>query len=196
MTKGRWASVWHQLDEVSKQHPESVLEIGPGPGIFKITAATFGLNVKTLDIDPALKPDYIGSADEIPLPDNSFDAVCAFQVLEHLPFDISMKAFQEMIRVARNSVIISLPQAGQCWPNTIAIPYIREIRFLIKNPFRKSKKHVFDGEHHWEIGKQGYELSRILDAIQLHAPSYSKITTYRVHENPYHRFFVLRLGNR
>ncbi|WP_211260228.1 class I SAM-dependent methyltransferase [Xenophilus azovorans] len=193
MTKARWASVWHQLDEVLKQNPKSVLEIGPGPGIFKNIAVNIGLNFKTLDLDPELNPDYIGSADALPLPDNSFDAVCAFQVLEHMPFDTSMKALQEMCRVAKKIAIISLPEAGYCWPNTISLPYIRKVQFIIKNPFKKPQKHVFDGEHYWEIGKQGYDLPRVMDAIKSHAQKNCKISTYRVHENPYHRFFILDL---
>lgn len=191
MTKERWASIWHQLEEVLKKKPESVLEIGPGPGIFKNAARSFGTNIETLDLDPELNPDHIGSADAIPMPDRSFDVVCAFQVLEHMPFDISMKALREMCRVARKSVAISLPEAGNCWPNTISIPYVRRIRLHLKNPFKKPTKHVFDGEHYWEIGKQGYELRNIMSAIKSNAPENCRITTYRVHENPYHRFFIL-----
>lgn len=139
MTKARWASVWHQLDEVIKQNPKSVLEIGPGPGIFRNIAVNVGLNFKTLDLDPELNPDYIGSAVALPLFDNSFDVVCAFQVLEHMPFDTSMKALQEMCRVAKKNAIISLPEAGYCWANTISLPYVRKVQFIIKNPFKNPK---------------------------------------------------------
>ena len=41
MSKERWISVWHQLDEIQKLKPENVLEVGPGPGLFKIIAAAF-----------------------------------------------------------------------------------------------------------------------------------------------------------
>ena len=191
MTKARWASVWHQLDEVFKQNPESVLEIGPGPGLLRNIASSVDLNFKTIDLDPDLKPDYIGSADALPLPDNSFDVVCAFQVLEHMPFDTSMKALQEMCRVAKRSTIISLPEVGSCWPSTISLPYVRKIQFIIKNPFKKPSKHVFDGEHYWEIGKQGYDFPRVMKSIKFHAQKNCKISTYRVYENPYHRFFIL-----
>ena len=61
VSKSRWASMWHQLDEVVKLGPENVLEIGPGPGLFKAVAACFGVNVETLDLDPDLNPDHVGS---------------------------------------------------------------------------------------------------------------------------------------
>lgn len=32
-----------------------------------------------------------------------------------------------------------------------------------------------------------------MDAIKSHAQENCKISTYRVHENPYHRFFILDL---
>ena len=34
-----------------------------------------GLEVASLDIDPALEPDHVGSVTEIPFGDNAFDAV-------------------------------------------------------------------------------------------------------------------------
>lgn len=49
VTKQRWASMWHQLDEVMKLRPERVLEVGPGPGVFKAMAGLFGVHVETLE---------------------------------------------------------------------------------------------------------------------------------------------------
>ncbi|MHA1380617.1 MAG: hypothetical protein ACTSRG_19795 [Candidatus Helarchaeota archaeon] len=50
--------------------------------------------------------------------------------------------------------------------------------------------HKFNGEHYWEIGKAGYPLSKIIKDIQKTGFEVEK--TYRVFENPYHRFFILR----
>jgi SAM-dependent methyltransferase len=43
-----------------------------------------GRSYKTLDINPLAKPDIVGSAYEIPLPDKSLDAIISFSLLEHL----------------------------------------------------------------------------------------------------------------
>jgi len=56
----------------------------------------------------------------------------------------------------------------------------------------KNPTHKFDGEHYWEIGKAEYPLSKIINEIQKAGFKIEK--TYRVFENPYHRFFILRKG--
>ncbi len=190
MDKRRWASVWHQLDEVIAQQPDSVLEIGPGSGIFMNAATTFGLNVKTLDIDPELNPDYVASATAIPIADHSVDVACAFQVLEHMPFEISMQALKEMCRIARKAVVISLPDVKTSWASTLTFPKLGAFHFVLPRPGFKPQPHQFNGEHYWEINKKGYSLTYITSEISIKAPDFS-LKTYRVHEHQYHRFFIL-----
>jgi len=48
----------------------------------------------------------------------------------------------------------------------------------------------FNGEHYWEIGKAGYPLNRIINEIQ--RAGFKIEETYRIFENPYHRFFILK----
>jgi len=64
-----------------------------------------------VDIDPELKPDFVATAAQLPFKNNSYDCVCAFQVLEHLKYDESIAAFKEMARVARKNIVISLPDS-------------------------------------------------------------------------------------
>jgi len=111
MSKQRWCSFWHQLDEIQNLKPSGVLEIGPGPGLFKIVAEKFGLKVDTMDLDPELNPDHLGSVTSMPFGDATYDVVCAFQMLEHLPYEVSLQALDEMLRVCRRYVVISLPDA-------------------------------------------------------------------------------------
>jgi SAM-dependent methyltransferase len=189
MSKQRWCSLWHQLDEIQKLNPERVLEVGPGPGLFKMIAATFGIRVETLDLDSDLKPDHVTSATAMPFDDASFDVVCAFQMLEHLPYELSLQAFREMVRVSRRHVVISLPDARPVWRYQIQIPKFGIHDFLVPRPRLNAPEHKFDGEHYWEINKRGYLLSRVIGdfskCIQL-------VETYRVPENPYHRFFIFK----
>lgn len=187
--KRRWASMWHQLDEVLALQPETVLEIGPGPGVFKALMSLFGPKVETLDIDPELKPDHVAQGDDMPFEDNAFDVVCAFQMLEHVPYEKSIKIFEEMARVSRIGVVISLPDAATRWPIGFHVPRSGMKWFSIPKPKLKAPINKFNGEHYWEINKSGYPLNKILDDLEYSSSLIIK-KTYRVNENPYHRFFV------
>ena len=143
LNKQRWASVWHQLDEVIKLDPNSILEIGPGPGVFKAVARVFDIHVETLDIDPKLKPDHIASVFNLPFEDGRFDVVCAFQMLEHLPFENSLKAFGEICRVAKKDIVISLPDAETKYLCEIQLPMGKTLTFNIPKPTIGLKPHVF-----------------------------------------------------
>lgn len=187
--KRRWVSVWHQVDEVVALTPRKVLEVGIGSGLFKTVACAFGLSVETLDVDPELKPDYVGSAVAMPFDDGDYDVVCAFQMLEHLPFDESLKAFQEMARVAKSNVVVSLPDAQNVWRYIFHVPKMGERQVLVRRPGWRPTNHQFDGEHHWEVNKSNYALEEVIRCFESTANA-RLLKTYRVMENPYHRFFV------
>lgn len=187
MNKARWNSVWHQLDEVIRLAPENVLEIGLGTGVFKQVASLFGLKVETLDLDPALNPDHVGSVEEIPLSDASFDIVCAFQILEHVPYESSLRGFNEMIRVSKQYIVISLPDARPVWSYQVHIPGFGMKNILLQRPQFNMPENKFDGEHYWELNKKGFELSRVVSDLTRLA---KLVKTYRVVGNTYHRFFV------
>ncbi len=187
-TKDRWISIWHQADEVLSCKPKNVLEIGPGKGVFKAVLGRFGVNVKTLDLDPSLQPDYVASVTEMPFNSRSFDVVCAFQMLEHLPYEQSLLALKEMCRVSAGKVVISLPDARKLWRNILYVPKVGDLRWSIPKPVFGAHKHVFDGEHYWEVNKRGYALGRIVEDFERIA---RVAKTFRVFENSYHRFFIL-----
>ena len=191
VSKQRWASIWHQLDEVLREEPKTVLEIGPGPGLFKAVASLFGVKVDTLDIDPDLFPDYLASAEQMPFEAKSYDVVCAFQMLEHVAYDTSLVIFAEMSRVAIKHIVISLPDARPSWSYSVYVPMKGQLNFLIPKFWIGPREHIFDGEHYWELNKQGYTLDKVDSDLQA-VGNVSLIRTYRVQEFPYHRFFVYR----
>jgi len=193
MTKQRWISVWHQLDEIQKLNPRNVLEVGPGPGLFKMVAAAHDIAIETLDLDSELKPDHVGSATAIPLADATYDVVCAFQMLEHLPYEVSLQAFKEMTRVSRRHVVISLPDARTVWRYHLHLPKFGSHDFLLPRPQLRAPANDFNGQHYWEINKRGYPLSRVIADF---SHDLRLMKTYRVPENPYHRFFIFEQGGR
>ena len=192
VTQRRWASMWHQVDEVLGAGGGRVLEIGPGPGIFKAVMLRLGVEIETLDLDPELQPDHVASATAMPFDDSSFDTVCAFQMLEHLPFDQSLIAFSEMVRVARNRIIISLPDSKTGYRFMFSFPKVGEIRFSLPHPrsFFRARPHKWDGEHYWEISKAGYSIDEVIRAFNGAELGVRLLKSYRVWENRYHHFLI------
>jgi SAM-dependent methyltransferase len=186
---GRWASLWQQVQTVDALAPQRVLEIGPGPGLFKRLATQMGLHVETLDLDPALEPDHVDSATSLPFADGQFDVVCAFQMLEHLPYEESLRVLAEMSRVARLGVVVSVPDIRPVWRYMVHLPRVGERRWLLPRPFWQPQPHQFDGEHHWEVGKLETPLVRVQADFAASA-RWPLRRTWRMFEDPYYRFFV------
>ncbi|MCK4649611.1 class I SAM-dependent methyltransferase [Candidatus Pacearchaeota archaeon] len=98
--KQRWMSYYYQLKHVYELKPSSVLEIGAGNNFLKKQLSK-EITYKVMDIAKDLNPDVLGGVDNIPLKNNSFDLVCCFQVLEHLPFNFFEKSLKEIARVSK-----------------------------------------------------------------------------------------------
>ena len=191
VSKARWISFYHQVHEIITAEPDSVLEVGIGPGITKSILKNIGkFTYVSLDNNAELKPDHIGSILDMPFQNKQYDVVGCFEVLEHLPYDNFEKALSELLRVAKKAVIISLPNAERTI--NIHIPRICNHR-IFKWPFTPERIHTFNGVHYWEINKKGYGFNIIIEKIKCICKEYNYVLTkeYRVWENPYHHFFVL-----
>jgi hypothetical protein len=192
VTKERWNSFWHQISELVSLNPEVVLEIGPGPGLFKALACQFGIKVETLDIDPLLSPDIVASATAIPCKDAKYDVACAFQVLEHFLYKDSLVVFEQMARVSKRYVLISLPDAKTIYRIAFQLPIFGLKQIFIPKPQLIAKRHRFNGQHYWEIGTRGYSLRKVIKDFE---KVMKLVKTYRVPENSYHRFFLFEKIN-
>lgn len=185
----RFVSYYWQLKETLALNPLSVLEVGVGDGVFgSFIKNNTAVSYVSVDIAEDLRPDVVGSVLELPFADKSFDVVCAFEVLEHLPFEQFECALVELCRVARTHVVISLPHFGPMLSFSLKIPFLPQLQFAVKLPF--PKKHVFNGQHYWEMGKQGYPVSLIRSTLSSHAKLVRDFVPFW---SSYHHFFVLNL---
>lgn len=185
----RWMSYYHQIRCIQSCNPKSVLEIGSATLVVANYFKTLhpAIKYEVVDIDPDLRPDYVGEVTKLPIADSYADVVCAFQVLEHLPFDHFNRALSELARASKRYVIISLPHYGSHLRFECKLPVLPRVRFSYKFSWPR-KEHTFDGEHYWEIGKRGFSKAKVINKIEEVLRVKDHFIPY---ENQFHHFFVL-----
>jgi len=103
-----------------KKHPQaSILEVWSwSQWLWKFYKKSFtGVDFTTDDYSdtPNKTNRYMsfvkGICTALPFADNSFDVVFSLDMIEHLRETERLKAFQEMVRVSKNDIIIAFP----CW---------------------------------------------------------------------------------
>ncbi len=181
----------HQIRTVLHHQPTSVIEVGVGTGVVAAVLQQLNIQVTTLDIEPSLKPDLVGSVTQIPAADREFDVSLCCQVLEHLPFDQFASALRELRRVTCRGLVLSLPDRTWCLAVRVQLPLLGRRELVGSLPrWLTRDAHVIQPRHHWEIGYPGYPLRRIRAALV--DAGWTLQRTWRVPEMTWHRFFDLR----
>lgn len=186
---GRMVSYWYQMKEIENTGCSTILEVGTGNGFLaRELEPLLGVNHVGLDKSIGLKPNVVGQLPNLPWADNAFCAVVACQILEHIPFDQFSHLVAELGRIASRRVIISLPDRYPYYSVKLRIPLIGHIRWGFS--LRRSHGLVAENpSHEWEVGLQGYPLSKVHSVIS--DCGLEIIETYRVPDFPYHRFLIL-----
>ena len=184
----RWMSYWHQIRAVLAVKPKTVLEIGPGSGVFRNYLRAAGVDVKTLDIDASRGVDYVADIAKLDekLPAGlAFDAICAFQVLEHLPFSELEACLASIARRANPHVVVSLPYRG------LRVRFAfwwGDHHFTVGHKLMLPWRHKPIAEHCWELGYP-YTARRVTKVI---ARQLDVVSRGFIRENPYHYMWQLR----
>jgi hypothetical protein len=182
----RWSSYHYQLKEILALKPSTVLEVGVGDGVVRdYLRSNTDIKYTSFDFAEDLKPDVVGDVRKMPLGDGQFDVVCAFEVLEHLSFEDFDAALNELARVSKRNVLLSLPHFGPPVQFFFKMPKLK-VRFAFRLPWHPV--HTFNGQHYWELGKRGYPVSRIRKSLRNHFDIRKEFVPF---ENQYHHFFVL-----
>lgn len=107
----RWRLYWFQqkLMDGLLVPGSSLLEIGLGNGFTSNYLRAKGFNVTTLDIDAEKRPDIVANVATYDFPD-TYDAVLAFEVVEHIPFDKFEGVVRRLATATRHYVFLSLPR--------------------------------------------------------------------------------------
>ncbi|MEX0931932.1 MAG: class I SAM-dependent methyltransferase [Candidatus Paceibacterota bacterium] len=185
---GRWVSYHHQLKEVLLCNPSSILEIGVGDKVFgSYIKNNTTISYTSFDTAEDLHPDIVGDITKpLPFGDTTFDVVCAFEVLEHIPFEQVEGAIREMVRVSKKGIVVSVPHFSHPLKFLLKIPLVKEIAVAFRIPH--PKEHTFNGEHYWELGKKGYSVERLLTLLKKYGAIKKHFVPFGYQ---YHHFFVL-----
>jgi hypothetical protein len=189
LSQPRFASYAQQLREILALAPQAVVEIGPGGGLVTHVLRSRGVAVTTVDVNRKCEPDVVASVLDIPLPDGIADASICFQVLEHLPFEDVPKAVRELARLSRKHVLLSLPDRRPMYHVQFRLPLLGRRRLSFELPRQGRLVVPNKMGHRWEVNVKGFPLKTVVAAIVGQGLVLRR--TYRLFENPYHRFFLL-----
>jgi ubiquinone/menaquinone biosynthesis C-methylase UbiE len=206
----RYTQYYFQLIEIlnlPKTSINKILEVGPGLGILKNLLNNYDYKYVSLDLDKKNNPDILGSVTDIPMENNSVDLVCAFQILEHLPFNDFLEALNEINRVSSTYLYISLPcntssirlnldiNINQRYLSRLAMLNLNYFKpFLIKLKEDKKEKELLErpdsiNPHYWEVGTKSYSKKRIREILKN-----NKIKILKDYHNPYKSYHWYILG--
>jgi hypothetical protein len=192
LTHARWASYRQIVVEVLSINPGQILEVGTGNRIIAGILSGLGFTAFTFDINPGTSPTVIGSASELPFCADAFDLVIVPQVLEHLPFKLFPSIIARLHSIARKAVIITLPHRGPSLTAACRIPFIG--KWKATSVYLPALWRVrCRPEHCWEIGAHDRGVPERVLPLLYQAAGFEVEKSYRVPENPYHHFYVLKV---
>ncbi|GBE30037.1 MAG TPA: hypothetical protein ENH10_04520 [Bacteroidetes bacterium] len=194
-------SYYLQMKTIKDLKIKHVLEIGPGESFIPKYMKSIGIQYDTLDIVPSTNPTYLSRLEDADpsMIRKRYGAVCAFQVLEHSPYDRFSSNLAKMAALSRNYIVISIPYS--CFGFRLSFKTFRgqgkrskyELsRYFPKNlPNRKYRPEYIKefpwACHYWELGREGFPLSRIKNDII--SQRLRIIDTFHS-DNPFHFFII------
>jgi SAM-dependent methyltransferase len=208
--RGNFLSYYYQLQEIlalPKSQVQKVLEIGPGDGIFGALLGEFDFELTTVDLLTRNRPDVAGDMRQLPFAGKAFDAVCAFEALQHLPYENFAQVIGEMRRCSRHYVYLSLP----CWTNSfywhLRLHFRQrllrllsfEANWFLPLPFKSQDKNVQKllqredkhNPHYWEVNRKSFPKRRIHEDIE--ACGLKIIKKFHNPFHPYHYFLMCQV---
>lgn len=197
-----WLSIFYQLSTPAcLRDVHSVLEFGPGRGVFGVILKHYGLEYCSADVvDSGAKPDFMCNISDFPQ-DKKFDLVCAFQVLEHNPPETYQIHLRKMAEISNKYVFISLPYYGRWLSFNISLnipginrnfikTFTMDRLFPKKRPIEAYRQSKTPYSHHWfEVGDEGFKKKDL--AVYAEKAGLKIVNMQHSHSFPYHVFLLM-----
>jgi len=158
---------------------QSVFEVGPGGHFCAKNLRAIGYQYDTFDFDDTHSPTYIGNLAMFNIAglEEKYDLTCAFQVLEHMPWDVFVKNIRKLATLSKKYVFISIPYSCKGFSVTLET-HDGQFRKLLKQfrrykptnmPQRKYRQKYMDeypwAVHYWELGRKGISIDTVRNAL-------------------------------
>jgi hypothetical protein len=178
----------HQINDICRMKPKSILEIGIGNGFMSTFLKSQGFEVLTADINPNLGADIVCDILDLPkfCEGSKFDLVVCCEVLEHMPFEKFDDAIS-VIASLSNRAYITLPNYNKFFgfSGFFDFPRLRKpFNFGIFLPVRRK----ITEQHFWELDLNNDTSKSNITSILNR--KFSKITSSTYKLNRYHHLFV------
>jgi len=166
-----WYRYFFIIKEIINLKPKNILEIGSGSGIVKNCLQSITESYKTFDINPKLKPDFLGDIREYKKDlEKQFDCIIVADVLEHIPSKDLEKTLKNLgnYLIDAGKIIITLPHRAShfLFMTPTYIPHIFRIPTGFCSPgafYRRfiKRKIWIDPNHCWEIGDGKHTMENV-----------------------------------
>lgn len=194
-------SYLYQLRMIQSLKPVRLLEVGPGDSVIGFVIGQLGVVYHSLDIIKDRGATYEGRLEDFDPTciDEPYDVVCAFQMLEHSPYERFTENVRKLAALSRRYVFISVPYSCKgfrikaLWHRGQNDDASKHWRFFWESglPNRRYRPEFMEefpwAVHYWEMGRKAFPRSRVVADIEAAGLKLVR----QVHgENPFHYFFL------
>ena len=154
-----WRLYWRQQRLMSGLlgPGDEVLEIGVGTGFTANYLRSRGVAVRTLDIDAEKAPDILANVADYAFSE-TYDAILAFEIFEHIPFEDFRALLPRITRSARRRVFVSLPRNRRLVASVrVKLPKVRARTLSLK----VKRRRIDERFHHWELDYGGFSVAAL-----------------------------------
>ncbi len=199
VSKTRILTYHYQISELTRAKPGSILEIGIGSKVVASVLKGLSLPVTTIDINPELKPDIVGSVTDLKsvVAPKSYDWILCARVLHHLSFVDFEIALKELASISKTGVVLTLPiedlriyfsirrTAAQYKTKSLPLPlFLKKLAYKIFNKSEQRYRFL------WKINSHS---DTSMDNIENIISKYFVISKkYSIPEDRSHFVFILK----